>query len=220
MVLAAVKYTPEVNPVVGAPAARSVQLEDEVLVQRAVDGDETAYAVLVRRYRNRIFNFTFRYTGNAAEAEDLTQDVFIKAYRNLHRFRGDAKFSTWLYQIAKNMSINRLRSIKRAIVGLVNPIVDDEGDEGLDPIAQAASQDRSPEDRMLGQEAEKVVQHAIQKLTPVYRAALILRDIEDLPYEEIAVILGLAEGTVKSRIHRARSELKQILAGYHTAGEL
>ena len=220
MVLAAVKYTNDVSSAGTSQTSRGAQLDDEVLVQRAVDGDEAAYAVLVRRYRNRIFNFTFRYTGNAAEAEDLAQDVFIKAYRNLHRFRGDAKFSTWLYQIAKNMSINRLRSIKRAIVSLVNPIVSEDGDEGLDPISIAASDERSPEELMLGVEAEKVVQLAIQKLSPVYRAALILRDIEDLPYEEIAQILGLAEGTVKSRIHRARSELKQMLAQYNSTGSL
>lgn len=220
MVLATVKFTLDKSVLKDAAVARGTQLDDEVLVQRAVDGDEAAYAILVRRYRNRIFNFTYRYTGNAAEAEDVTQDVFIKAYRNLHRFRGDSKFSTWLYQIAKNMSINRLRSLKRAIVGLVNPVIDADGEESMDPIAQMPSGDRSPEERMLGVEADKAVQRAIQKLTPVYRAALILRDIEDLPYEEIAVILGLAEGTVKSRIHRARAELKDMLAGYHTSGTL
>lgn len=218
MALAAVKQIGESGSV--APSLRAGAQDDEVLVQRAVDGDESAYAMLVQRYRNRIYNFTYRYTGNAAEAEDLAQDVFIKAYRNLHRFRGDAKFSTWLYQIAKNMSINRLRTIKRAIVGLVQVVRDEDGDELADPISQAQSEGRSPEEWMLGSEADSVVQRAIGQLTPVYRAALILRDIEDLPYDEIAVILGLAEGTVKSRIHRARAELKELLADYYHNGQM
>ena len=186
---------------------------DEMLVRRTLDGDKAAYGLLVARYQTRIHSFVFRYLGNAADAEDLTQEVFIRAYRNLHRFRGEAKFSTWLYQIAKNMAFNKLREFKRRVYGWLKP--NHTNDEGEPLIEQIASDDRDPESLLEGRESNHHVQKAIAELNPVWRAALILRDIEEMSYEEIGEILGLAQGTVKSRIHRARSQLKEKLAWYY-----
>ena len=201
-------------------ASTKAEIHDEVLVMRTLDGDDGAYAMLVQRYRNRIYNFCYRYLGDSGEAEDMAQEVFVKAHKNLAKFRGDSKFSTWLFQIAKNMSINKLRSLKRKFKQLWQPAV--QGDDGdvYDPVAQIPSDERDSESTALGNEASVVVQQAIQKLTPVFRSALILRDIEEMSYEEIAEILGLAQGTVKSRIHRARLELKSLLASYVEAGHI
>ena len=145
------------------------------------------------------------------EAEELTQDVFVSLYRNLKRFRQEAKFSTWLFQIAKNLTLNKIKYLKRrhffASQSLDQTRQTAEGefrvelrDEGVD--VEAAYEHR---------ERQRMVQDKIALLRPEYRAALILRDVEGLRYDEIAAILNLAEGTVKSRLHRARAELKNSL---------
>ena len=188
-----------------------IEDQDLELIDRARAGDEKAFALLVTKYRKRIFNFALRYCNDRQEAEDLTQEVFIKAYRSIAGFRGDSKFSTWLFQITKNQAINRVRLLSRRLRFHLQSYADD--DEGS-PIERVACDRPDPSQLVLGREEQKRVQRAIQKLAPTFRVALILRDIEDLGYDEIGSILELPEGTVKSRIHRARSELKRLLTPY------
>lgn len=192
-------------------ADQTVEDQDRLLLTRAVAGDEQAFAALVNKYRNRIFNFAYRYCNDRQEAEDLTQEVFIKAYRNLAGFRGESKFSTWLFQITKNQAINRVRMLSRRMRFHMRSNVNSEGEDLIDRVA---SENPGQHELVQGREEQKVVQRAIQRLAPSFRVALILRDIEDLSYEEIGSILELPEGTVKSRIHRARSELKKLLIPY------
>ena len=188
--------------------------EDLALVDKARSGDEKAFATLVNKYQSQIYNFAYRYCNDRQEAEDLAQEVFIKAYRNLAGFRGDAKFRTWLYQITKNQAINRVRMLSRRLKLRFSGYANSDGD---DPIDRVECERPGQQDIIEGREEQKVVQRAILRLNPTFRVALILRDIEDLSYEEISTILELPEGTVKSRIHRARSELKKLLMPYMEA---
>lgn len=186
------------------------ELEDEALVPRAVHGDVPAFEELVRRYQDRIFNFALRYTGNPADAEEVAQEAFMKAYRALDRFRGDAKFSTWLFQITKNLCINRYHRKRRRMAHRRISIQQRMDDEDAAPL-QIESEEPGPQEEALRGELRERIEAGITELEPHYRAALVLRDIEGLDYAEIGQILDVPVGTVKSRIHRARNELQQIL---------
>jgi RNA polymerase sigma-70 factor (ECF subfamily) len=176
-------------------------------IERLRARDEHAFNQLVRQYERRVYGLLLRLIGRADEAEDLAQEVFVQVFKAIGAFRGEAKLSTWIFRIAVNLSKNRSKYLARRradsqdAIGADEISLDGAGDRSLGAMAQ-------PDELLSGIELEAIVERAIAALDPEFREVLVLRDLEDLSYEEIAEITGLADGTVKSRIHRARRELK------------
>ena len=178
------------------------ELSDETLLGRARDGDAAAFSEFVRRHTPAVHRWMARAVG-AQEAEDLTQDVFVKAFRGLPRFRGDAPARAWLAAIADNAVKNRYRALSRfrRIFSAADP-------EGRDVASSVSDPERSAG----ADESRRLVAEALKRIAPDYRMPLVLRDLEEWSYDEIAASLGLPLGTVKSRIARARGQLRAILA--------
>jgi len=177
---------------------------EELLVQRAADGDPAAFDWLMRRYQDAVFNMLYRMTGNQDLAFDLVQETFLKAYKAIDTFRLGAKFYTWVYRIA----VNSLRSHWRKQARLpTQQHLDD--DPGESPRAHASN---NPADLAEEGEMEELVQQSISTLPEPQRVVLVLRDVEGLEYEQIAEMMDLNIGTVKSRLHRARMTLKDKLS--------
>lgn len=179
------------------------------LIRRLKDRDERAFSELIEDHGDRVFNLCFRMLSNREEAEDLAQEVFITVFKSIDSFRGDSKLSTWIYRIASNLSKNRIKYLARR-----HDRSRAEFDEAIDRDVDAASittpkQAKSPDDHLEGQELEEIMQKAIAELDEDHRILVVLRDIEELSYEEICEITELAEGTVKSRLHRARLALRK-----------
>ena len=176
-------------------------------LRRFQAGDVAAFAEIVRAYQKRIVTLCRYLLGNAADADDAAQDVFVKAFKNLKNFRPEAALYTWLYRIAVNTCIDHRRrpfflSLFRA----------DDAGEGADAAVPALrSEEPSPEQVVESQQAAEEIQRALKKLSPKLRAAIVLKEIEGLRYEEIGEVLEISLGTVKSRISRAREELKRAL---------
>lgn len=184
-----------------------VEDPDAELVARWKDGDDAAFESLVHRHQQRVFRLLLRMMGSREEAEDVSQETFLSLHRHGRRFRGEARFSTFVYRVAANAALNRRRSLGRSRAR-------------IDKLAvrQAAGDDlpyspRDPEDSTLGVEMTEHVRAALQCLSPTLRMPVILYDIEGLSYADIADVLSIAEGTVKSRIHRARRALRDELKG-------
>lgn len=157
-----------------------------------------------------IFNFLYRMVGERSHAEDLTQEVFLKAYEALPRFRGESAFGTWLYRIAHNHCLNALKRRGREI-----PVTELGNDASHgNPLTRSADPSAPPDELLEQRELRAVVQAKLAELTPEHRAILVLRDIQGLSYDEIAATLDLEGGTVRSRIHRARMELKEKIRSY------
>ena len=177
---------------------------DQQLVQRAKRGDLRAFDLLVLKYQGRIGALVSRYIADAGEVEDVTQEAFIKAYRALSKFRGDSAFYTWLYRIAANAAKNHLVAKGRR-PGADATIEDAEAfdDGGL------VSETSSPEAMAMGDELAAVVEQSLQALPEELRAALTLRELEGLSYDDIAEVLGCPVGTVRSRIFRAREAIDE-----------
>ena len=177
--------------------------EESRIVQKVIKGDVNAFEKLVLAYEKNVYNIALRMTGNSEDASDMTQEAFIKAYNSLHSFRGDSKFSVWLYRIVSNVCLDFLRSRnRRATVSL--SVENDEGEEMELDIADEASSPQALLDRSLTRDA---VRRGLQALPPDHREILLLREIQGLSYDEIAETLDLEVGTVKSRIFRARKKL-------------
>jgi RNA polymerase sigma-70 factor (ECF subfamily) len=187
---------------------------DARLVERLVARDERAFNTLVRAYERRVFSVALRMLGgNRAEAEDLAQEVFVQVFKAIGTFRGESKLSTWIYRIAINLAKNRgkyLRVRRTDAHDEIESLDEHGGTSGQDKRENVARIER-PDEMMAGLEVEQVVRRAIQELEPSFRECLVLRDVEDLSYGEIGEITGLPEGTVKSRIHRARGQLKELV---------
>ena len=177
--------------------------EESRIVQKVLRGDVNAFETLVLAYEKNVYNIALRMTGNSEDASDMTQEAFIKAYNSLHSFRGDSKFSVWIYRIATNVCLDFLRSkSRRPSVSL--SVEDNDGDEvQLD----VADESQSPELLLDRQMTRESVRRGLETLTPEYRQILLLREIQGLSYDEISQALGLEVGTVKSRIFRARKKL-------------
>jgi RNA polymerase sigma-70 factor (ECF subfamily) len=192
--------------------ARSVAEDEAKLIERLVARDERAFNALVRAYERRVFALVLRMIGNRAEAEDLAQEVFVQVFKAIGSFRGDSKLSTWIYRIAINLCKNRSKYLRVRHAGQQEELeaVQERGPIGQGRGANVAQIER-PDEMMAGKQVEHIVQQAILELEPSFRECLVLRDVEDLSYEEIGAITGLPEGTVKSRIHRARAQLKEIV---------
>ena len=174
-----------------------------MIVRKVLQGDVNAFEKLVTEYEKGVYAIALRMTGNPEDASDMTQEAFIKAYNSLQSFRGDSKFSVWLYRIASNVCLDFLRSRSRKPT--VSLSVED--DEGEETQLDVTDESQSPElllERSLTRDA---VQRGLQALAPDYRQILLLREIQGLSYEEIADVLRIEVGTVKSRIFRARKRL-------------
>lgn len=172
-----------------------------------LDGDVNAYEALVKEYEKNVYNLALRMTGNSEDAADMAQEAFIKAYNSLTAFRGDSKFSVWLYRIVSNVCLDFLRSRSRKQTVSLST----ENDDGEEVELDIADETHSPEqllDRSLTRDA---VRRGLAALPPDHREILLLREIQGLSYEEIADVLGLEAGTVKSRIFRARKKLCSFL---------
>ena len=177
--------------------------QEAAIINAVLDGDVNAYEHLVKAYEKNVYNLALRMTGNSEDAYDMSQEAFIKAYNSLHSFRGDSKFSVWLYRIVSNVCLDFLRSRNRkATVSL--SMENDDGEEVELDIADEASSPQLLLDRSLTRDA---VRRGLQSLPPDHREILLLREIQGLSYDEIASALGLEVGTVKSRIFRARKKL-------------
>ncbi|HTF36412.1 MAG TPA: sigma-70 family RNA polymerase sigma factor [Myxococcota bacterium] len=197
----------ERGPLVRAGAVRVPVLEDpdRELVARWRGGDLTAFEALVRRHENRVFRLLVRMLGSRSEAEDVAQETFLNLHRHGHRFRGDARFSTFVYRVAANAALNRRRSLGRSHARERSLATSEPGGIAapLSPV--------DPEREAAGAQVRSRVQEALLSLSPALRLPLVLYDIEGLGYAEVARVLELAEGTVKSRIHRARQALRPLL---------
>jgi RNA polymerase sigma-70 factor (ECF subfamily) len=187
--------------------------EDAALVKAFQTGNKPAFDKLVLKHKNRIFNFCYRFLGDYQEANDAAQETFLKAYRSLKKFRFEAIFSTWLYRIAVNTCKNRLMSSeyrhKNKMVCLDNP----GSSEGGSPSVEIGDESRSPMAELEKKERLTLIQKAINLLPAEHKAVVVLRDIEGLSYEEITHATGLNLGTVKSRLARARLDLRKKLGG-------
>ena len=184
--------------------------EDRRLVDRAKAGDVRAFEALVRRYERWVFTLALRMVGDRGDAEDIAQEVFLKAYRGLQGFRGGSRFSTWLYAIASHHCLNHLAgrdSRARRAERTGNP-TDRHGGvlpSALDRVADASP---GPDAVLERQELTRAIQNELVQLTEHHRMVIILRDVQGMSYEDIAATLGVELGTVRSRLHRARMELK------------
>ena len=193
-------------------AARLAGEEEAKLVARLIARDERAFNTLVKAYERRVFALVLRMIGNRAEAEDLAQEVFVQVFKAIGSFRGESKLSTWVYRIAINLCKNRTKYLRVRHAGEQDELeaLQERVPMGEGTHANVAHIDR-PDEMMAGKQVEHIVQQAILQLEPTFRECLVLRDVEELSYEEIGAITGLPEGTVKSRIHRARAQLKELV---------
>ena len=176
--------------------------QEAAIVRKVLGGDANAFETLVLEYEKNVYNIALRMTGNSEDAADMTQEAFIKAYNSLQSFRGDSKFSVWLYRIVSNVCLDFLSKNRRPTVSLSV-----EDDDGEDAQLDVADESQSPElllDRKLTRDS---VRRGLDSLPPDYRQILLLREIQGLSYDEIAQALSLEVGTVKSRIFRARKRL-------------
>ena len=190
---------------------RSIEIAAQVTVQRCIEGDSGAWTELVKTHHRRVYALCYRFTGSASDAEDLTQDVFLKVYGNLSSFKAErGSFETWITTLTRNLLVDHFRRSKqqRATWSM------DEGWSESDeqPLTERLAQ-KGPNqhDCAVQKELEQMVQEALVKLSPELREAVILRDLQDMDYKEIAQVLRVPEGTVKSRISRGRAELARVL---------
>ena len=181
-------------------------IAEKALIDGLRAAREDAYEELIQRFQQPVYNTVYRMLNDPNDAHDVVQDVFFKVFRRIHAFRGESSLKTWIYRIAVNEACNRRRYFQRHIRQEL--ALDAGSTEGWNPEDTLATDGRSPFDEVLGREQHELLQHALSRINPVYRAAVILRDIEELSYEEIADVLQVALGTVKSRILRGREALR------------
>ena len=198
------------HPPVGVPGTRNLVEStldpDSSLVSRCLRGDETAWEDLVRLHTRKVYALCYRFTGSGSEAQDLTQEVFLRVFRTVKTFRStEGSFATWLSRVTRNLLIDHYRRTRQ-------DRVTDSIEEQL-PVMEEAGGAASarPDHAVAGREASEILQATLQKLSPDLREAVILRDLQEMEYREIAEVLGIPEGTVKSRINRGRAELARLL---------
>jgi RNA polymerase sigma-70 factor (ECF subfamily) len=190
------------EPVTGSVA------RERMLVSRLRRRDERAFAELVRAYQDRVFNLTFRMLGNRQEAEDLAQEIFVSLHGALDGFRGDSRLSTWIFRVTRNHCLNRLKYLTRRERGRSSEL-----SQVPESSFSPSDDDVSPDEAIEAKERRLLVRKAMEALDEEHRVLVVLRDIEGLSYDEIAAITDQPEGTVKSRLHRARIALAEALAG-------
>ncbi len=185
---------------------------DEQLILQFQNEDKGAYVEIVMRYKDRIVNFLYRFTGNRETAEDISQETFLKLYKNKDKYSEIAKFSTWLYTIALNEARSNFRKEKKHSAVSINDFYEDSHND-----YQIRSDDYNPEEDANAETESFYIQKAINSLNEIHREIIVLRDIEELDYEEIAKTLDIPLGTVRSRINRARESLKVSLDSIYRA---
>ena len=178
---------------------------EQELIVRVKQGDIQAFEPLIEAYEKQIYHLCLRMTGNPEDARDLTQESFLKAWQKLGQYHVESAFSTWLYRLSSNLCIDFLRQQKRRTVFSLTT-EEDTGEE-----LEVASVDPTPEEIVLQMDDRRAVADAMKELDEDHRLILTLRVVEDMPYEQIAQVLGVKEGTVKSRLARARTKLRRIL---------
>ena len=196
-----------VNPVPNVSGGRIlIDSLDQPLVSRCLDGDEAAWEELVRQHTRQVYGLCFRFTNSAQEAQDLTQDVFLRVFKTIKTFRSaEGSFHTWLARVTRNLLIDHYRRTRQERVT-------DSIEEQLPMLQEkGGSAAARPDQALAGQEAGEILQATLQKLSPDLREAVILRDLQEMEYREIAEVLDIPEGTVKSRINRGRAELARLL---------
>jgi RNA polymerase sigma-70 factor (ECF subfamily) len=182
------------------------------LVRRCVSGDAAAWQEIVQQFHRRIYNICYRFSGSADDAADLSQEVFIKMYRTLNTFdTSRASFMTWVTTVTRNLLVDNFRKGKYDRITDSLDATPGNQEDGLTLADQLEDGAASPEARMRSQETQKLVHEALKRLSPELREAVILRDLQDLDYKDIAKVLNVPEGTVKSRINRGRTELARLL---------
>jgi RNA polymerase sigma-70 factor, ECF subfamily len=182
------------------------------LVRRCVSGDAAAWQEIVQQYHRRIYNICYRFSGSPDDASDLTQEVFIKMYRTLSTFDTTrASFMTWVTTVTRNLLVDHFRKGKYDRITDSLDAVPGSHEEGLTIAEQLEDHRAGPESRMRSQETQRLVHEGLRRLSPELREAVILRDLQDLDYKDIAKVLNVPEGTVKSRINRGRTELARLL---------
>lgn len=183
-----------------------------LLVRRCVAGDASAWEEIVQRYHRRIFNICYRFAGTSDDAQDLTQEVFIKMYRTLNTYDvGKGAFMTWVTAVTRNLLVDHFRKTKQDRLTDSLDSAPSEHEDAMPLATQIADPSRPPDAQVQSRETREAVHQALQKLSPELREAVILRDLQDMDYREIAGALKVPEGTVKSRINRGRAELARLL---------
>jgi RNA polymerase sigma-70 factor (ECF subfamily) len=194
-----------------AGLAKRILDPDLALVEQCLSGREAAWEELVRLHTRRVYSVCYRFTGTDSEAQDLTQEVFLRVFRTLRSFRsGEGSFAVWLNRLTRNLLIDNYRRTKqdRATASI---------EEQLPRIEESTAITSRADGMLAGREASELLQGALQKLSPELRETVVLRDIEELEYREIAQVLQVPEGTVKSRLNRGRAELARLLRHHRPA---
>jgi len=182
--------------------------EERDLIEKLKRRDEAAFSVFVRSFEQRVFRLLLRMLGDRAEAEDLAQEVFISIFKAIEGFRGDAQLSTWVYRVAANHCRNRIKYLARRRRQVTDGY-DEHSDERA--LSAAALRTEGPDQLMEARQTERLLQEGLLSLDEEQRELVVLREVEHLSYEEIMAITGLPEGTVKSRLHRARAGLREYI---------
>jgi RNA polymerase sigma-70 factor (ECF subfamily) len=182
-----------------------VSADDHRLITECLNGNDSAFGQLVRRYQDRLYNTVYRHLDHAEDAQDVVQEAFLNAYQSLESFKGNSEFFTWLYRIAINTAISHKRKQKNVL----SIDASRNGDSAIEPLD--GSEASKPGRQLERSEEEQRVQDALNRLSPEHRIVLVLKDIEGEKYEDIAEVLGVPIGTIRSRLHRARAELRDLL---------
>ena len=183
-----------------------------LLVRRCIAGDAAAWEEIVQRYHRRIYNICYRFTGTGNDADDLTQEVFIKMYRTLNTYDVErGAFMTWVTTVTRNLLVDHFRKTRQDRVTDSLDTTASDHEDALPLGDRIPDRGPTPDIKVQSREAKEAVHEALQKLSPELREAVILRDLQDFDYREIATVLKVPEGTVKSRINRGRAELARLL---------
>jgi RNA polymerase sigma-70 factor (ECF subfamily) len=183
-----------------------------MLVRRCLSGDAVAWEEIVQRYNRRIYNICYRFAGSAEDAQDLTQEVFIKMYRTLSSYDVDkGAFMTWVTTVTRNLLVDNFRKKKQDRITDSLDAAPTEHEDAMPLSEQIPDKGAPPDARILNRETREMVHRGLQKLSPELREAVVLWDLQDMEYREIATVLKVPEGTVKSRINRGRAELARLL---------
>jgi RNA polymerase sigma-70 factor, ECF subfamily len=196
------------TPALGMTGGRNlIDSLDHSLVSRCLNGDEAAWEELVRQHTRQVYGLCFRFTNSTQEAQDLTQEVFLRVFKTIKSFRStEGSFGTWLARVTRNLLIDHYRRTRQQRVT-------DSIEDQLPVLEQVGSTGTlRPDQALAGREASEILQTTLQKLSPDLREAVILRDLQEMEYREIAEVLDIPEGTVKSRINRGRTELARLLS--------
>lgn len=177
------------------------------LAKLALKGDQQAFAELVDLYQDKLYHMAHRMLNNRQEAEDIVQDTFLRVYKNLDRFDETLKFSTWIYRIATNLCIDRLRKRKPAF----SLDAESQEYEGLDGYSMIPSDNRTPESELILSDTQRILHQAMESLPPKYKSVMMLRYIQDMSLQEVGDILGMPVTTIKTRVHRGREFLRKKL---------